>query len=143
MKKTIQIVLITAGLATCLSLAAWHNYKEPTIEIKETVKIISPDKVDAHVLLTKWQITKMLKTFEKDAHPADTLKFNTVVKSEGSGWKISSTHLARGGTPSPHLNGKFYVIDSSYVDHVGDFKSCVEYADSYKNFHDYIVISAE
>ena len=50
MKKTIQIVLITAGLATCLSLAAWHNYKEPTIEIKETIKIISPDKVDAHVL---------------------------------------------------------------------------------------------
>ena len=73
MKKTIQIVLITAGLATCLSLAAWHNYKEPTIKIKETVKIISPDKVDAHVLLTKWQITKMLKTFEEDAHPAHTI----------------------------------------------------------------------
>jgi hypothetical protein len=99
--------------------------------------------VDAHVFLTKWQLTKMLKTFEEDAHPADTLKFKTVVKSDGQGLRISSTHLARGAEPYPIPEGKYFVIDSSYVDHAGDFKSCVEYANSYKNFHDYIVISAE
>ena len=142
MKKTIQL-LIVPSVTTCFGLAAWHGYKEPKVEVKETVKIVPPKEVDAHVFLTKWQLTKMLKTFEEDAHPADTLKFKTVVKSDGQGWRISSTHLARGAEPYPIPEGKYFVIDSSYVDHAGDFKSCVEYANSYKNFHDYIVISAE
>lgn len=142
MRKTIQLLIITSA-TTCLALAAWHGYKEPKIEVKETVKVVPPEKVDAHVFLTKWQLTKMLKTFGEDAHPADTLKFKTVVKSDGDGWRISSTHLARGAEPYPIPEGKYFVIDSSYVDHSGDFKSCVEYAESYKSFHDYIVISAE
>ena len=133
-------------LSVCLPLwgvAAWHGYKEPRVQVKETVKVVPPEKVDAHVMLTKGQLDKMLSWYGEDAHPADTVRFKTVVKSDGEGWRISSTHLAKSAEPASIPEGKYFVIDSSYVDHAGDFKSCVEYAESYKDFHDYIVISAE
>ena len=34
----------------------------------------------------------------------------------------------------------FFVIDASYIDHTGNYKDCVEYADSYKDHHDYVVV---
>ena len=36
----------------------------------------------------------------------------------------------------------FYVIDASYIDHSGKYEDCVEYANSYKNHHDYVVVTA-
>ena len=93
MKKTIQLLIVTS-VTTCFGLAAWHGYKEPKVEVKETVKIVPPKEVDAHVFLTKWQLTKMLKTFEEDAHPADTLKFKTVVKSLNSSCLLKSILLS-------------------------------------------------
>ena len=138
-----KILLFASVCLPLWGVAAWHGYKEPKIQVRETVKVVSPEKVEAHVMLTKWQLDKMLSWYEKDAHPADTVRFKTVVKNDGNGWRISSTHLAKSAEPALIPEGKFFVIDSSYVDHAGDFKSCVEYAESYKNFHDYIVISAE
>jgi hypothetical protein len=85
----------------------------------------------------------MLSRFEENAHPSDSLKFKTIVKKDADGWRLSSTHLAKGADEFPLPPGQFFVVDSSYVDHAGDFKSCVEYAHSYQNFHDYIVLSAE
>tara|TARA_B100000497_G_scaffold14246_1_gene16423 strand:- start:2575 stop:3006 length:432 start_codon:yes stop_codon:yes gene_type:complete len=143
MKKTLLFASVCLPLWGCWGVAAWHGYKEPKIQVRETVKVVSPENVEAHVTLTKYQLDKMLSWYEKDAHPAETVRFKTVVKSDGDGWRISSTHLARGAEPYPIPEGRYFVIDSSYVDHTGDFKSCVEYAESYKSFHDYIVISAE
>jgi len=34
----------------------------------------------------------------------------------------------------------FFVIDASYIDHTGNYKDCVEYADSYKDHHEYVVV---
>jgi len=34
----------------------------------------------------------------------------------------------------------FFVIDASYIDHSGKYEDCVEYADSYKDHHDYVVV---
>ena len=144
MKKTIQLVFL-AGLTTCFGFAAWHGYKEPKIEVqlKETVKVIEPENAEACVSLTKWQLDKMLSMFEEDAHPSDTLNFKTIVRKESNGWRLSSTHLAKGAEKSPLPKGEFFVVDSSYIDHAGSFKDCVAYADSYKNFHDYVVVSTK
>ncbi len=37
----------------------------------------------------------------------------------------------------------YHVIDASYIDHTGKYDDCVEYADSYKNHHEYIVVSSK
>ena len=140
MKKTLLFASVCLPL---WGVAAWHGYKEPKIQVRETVKVVSPENVEAHVMLTKWQLDKMLSWYGEDAHPADTVRFKTVVKSDGEGWRISSTHLAKSAEPASIPEGKFVVVDSSYVDHAGDFNSCVEYADSYKQFLDYVVLSAE
>ena len=100
-----------------------------------------PEKVEASVFLTKWQLEKMLRHYGEDAHPSDLQQFKTVVKREADGWRISSTHLAKGAEKYPLPSGKFYVIDASYIDHHGDFKSCIDYAHSYKDHHEYIVVS--
>jgi hypothetical protein len=34
----------------------------------------------------------------------------------------------------------FFVIDASYIDHTGKYEDCVEYADSYKDHHEYVVV---
>jgi hypothetical protein len=36
-----------------------------------------------------------------------------------------------------------YVIDPSYIDYSGEYADCVVYADSYKDNHDYVVVSAK
>ena len=144
MKRSLHLLFVTS-MTTCLGIAAWHNYKEPKVEvqIKEEIRVVQPDDVEACVSLTKWQLNKMLSRFEENAHPSDSLKFKTIVKKDAGGWRLSSTHLAKGADEFPLPPGQFFVVDSSYVDHAGDFKSCVEYAHSYQNFHDYIVLSAE
>ena len=142
MKKTVRLLVLTL-LVTALGISTWHGMKEPKIQFKEMIKIIPPKEVEAYVSLTRWQAEKILKEYGDDTHPADMLKFKTIVKKDGDGWRISSTHLAKSSEPFPVPTGLHYVVDSSCIDHHGDFKSCVEYADSYKEFHDYIVLSSE
>ena len=141
MKNTFQITTLVL-FASVLGLAAWHD-RNPIIETIETVRLVSPEKLEAHVTLTKWQLDKMLREYEKDAHPSDMLKFKTLVKREGVEWRISSTHLVKDSDPYLAPQGRFFVVNPSFIDYTGDFKSCVEYAESYEKFHDYIVISAE
>lgn len=141
MKKT---VLLGFGLAIPIwAVTFWSAQNAKSVEIVERVVVSEPEKVEAHVFLTKWQIDKMSSSFSEDSHPSDTVKFNSIVRKDGSGWRISSTHLVKGSERYPTPKGPYYVVDSSYVDHSGDFKSCIEYADSYKEFHDYIVVSPE
>ena len=52
-------------------------------------------------------------------------------------------HLVKDSDPYLAPQGRFFVVNPSFIDYTGDFKSCVEYAESYEKFHDYIVISAE
>jgi len=141
MKKTI---LLGFGLAVPIwGVTFWSAQAAKSVEIVEKVVLSEPEKVEAHVFLTKWQIDKMVSSFEKDSHPSDTLKFKTIVRKDSEGWRMSSTHLVKDSEKYPTPNGPYYVVDSSYVDHSGDFKSCIEYANSYKQFHDYIVVSPE
>lgn len=143
MKKTL-IAKIGLGLVIPIwGATIWSTYKGKNVEIVEKAVLSEPEKLEAHVLLTKWQIDKMSSSFKNDAHPSDILKFKTVVRKDSDGWRISSTHLVKSADQCPIPKGKFIVVDSSYVDHSGDFKSCVEYANSYKEFHDYIVVSPE
>lgn len=37
----------------------------------------------------------------------------------------------------------YYVIDASFIDHSGSYEECVEYADYYKDNHDYVVVTAK
>ena len=141
MKNTFKITTLVL-FASILGLAAWHD-RNPIIETVEIVRVVPPEKLEAHVSLTKWQLDKMLSEYEEDAHASDMLKFKTLVKRDGSGWRISSTHLVKDSDPFSTPQGRFFVVDLSSIDYTGDFKSCVEYADGYKKFHDYIVISAE
>tara|TARA_R100001377_G_scaffold62982_1_gene38698 strand:+ start:1327 stop:1776 length:450 start_codon:yes stop_codon:yes gene_type:complete len=140
LKLTITGTVI--GVAVGASL--WHWYKEPKIEVhvKETVKEVCPADAEACVSLTKWQLNKMLNMFEEDAHPSDSLKFKTIIKKDAVGWKLSSTHLAKGAEALPLPSGEFFVVDSNYIDHSGSFKDCIEYADSYKKFHNYVVVGS-
>lgn len=142
MKKTVRLLMLTL-LLTVLCISTWHGIKEPKIQFKEMIKIIPPKEVEAYVSLTRWQAEKILKEYGDDAHPADMLKFKTIVKKDGEGWRISSTHLVKYSEPFTAPVGLHYVVDASYIDHHGDFKSCVEYANSYKDFHDYVVLSSE
>ena len=34
----------------------------------------------------------------------------------------------------------FLVVDTNYVDHTGDYDSCVEYKEYFKDHHDYVVV---
>ena len=85
----------------------------------------------------------MLNMFEAESHPSDSLIFKTIIKKDAMGWRLSSTHLAKGAEANTLQSGEYFVVDSSYIDHAGSFKDCIEYADSYKNFHDYIVVTTK
>ena len=142
MKRT--ILLLAAGLLPLWGAAIFlADFKgETRIVNNEVVVVAKPESIEASVFLTKWQVEKMCKAFEEDSHPSDIMKFDTVVKHELDGtWIISSTHLAKGADKYPLPKGDFYVVDASYVDHFGDFKSCIDYAHSYKDHHEYIVLS--
>jgi len=138
MKVTLLLALASSPF---FGAALWHAYKEPKVEVQIEERLIEPEKVEAAVELTKWQVEKMLQHFDED-HPSEMQRFTTLVKREADGsWRISSTHLAKGAEKYPLPDGKFYVIDASYIDHHGDFKSCIDYAHSYKDHHEYIVVS--
>lgn len=139
MKVTLLLALASSPF---FAAALWHGYKEPKVEVQIEERLVEPEKVEAAVELTKWQLEKMLSHYEEDAHPSDLQRFRSVVKRQPDGsWRISSTHLAKGAEQYPLPSGKFYVIDASYIDHHGDFKSCIDYAHSYKDHHEYIVVS--
>ncbi len=122
--------------------ASWKVFQDPIITVEVEEKVVQPEKVEACVSLTKWQVQKMLNYFSED-HPSEMQTFKTVVKREANGWRISSTHLAKGAEKYPLPNGSFFVIDASYIDHSGDFKSCINYAHSYKDNHEYIIVTSK
>ena len=37
----------------------------------------------------------------------------------------------------------YYVIDASYIDHSGKYEDCIEYAELYKDHHEYIVVTSK
>ena len=125
------------------ALATWHCFKDPIIQTKIEKEIVHPEKIEACVSLTKFQLEKMLSHFEEDDHPSEMKRFKSLVKKDGSGWRISSTHLAKGAENYPLPDGKFFVVDASFIDYHGDFKDCINYAHSYKDNHEYIVVSAK
>jgi len=139
MKKTLLFAFASLPL---WAWASWRVFQPSEVEVKIEERVIQPEKVEACVSLTKWQVQKMLDYFSED-HPSEMQTFKTVVKQEANGWRISSTHLAKGAEKYPLPNGSFFVIDASYIDHSGDFKSCIDYAYSYKDNHEYIVVTAK
>lgn len=54
-----------------------------------------PQQLNASVMLSKWQVHKMLNSFDEDDHMAEMRVFHSVVKNSADGWRISSTHLVR------------------------------------------------
>ena len=133
-------------LATALplwGLATWHCIKEPKTQTKIETRLVYPEKVEACVSLTKFQLEKMLSHFNEDDHPSEMKRFKSLVKREGTRWRISSTHLAKGAEEYPLPDGKFFVVDASFIDYHGDFKDCINYAHSYKDNHESIVVSAK
>lgn len=93
--------------------------------------------------LTKFQLEKMLSHFNDDDHPSEMKRFQSLVKKEGDRWKISSTHLAKGAEKYALPDGDFLVVDASFIDYHGNFKDCITYASSYKDNHEYIVVSVK
>lgn len=133
-------------LATSLplwALATWSCFRSPEIRTVTEEKIVYPEKVEACVSLTKFQLEKMLGHFNEDDHPSEMKRFKSLVKREGDRWRISSTHLAKGAEKYSLPDGKFFVVDASFIDYHGDFKDCVTYAHSYQDNHEYIVVSAK
>jgi hypothetical protein len=85
--KTI-LLLITALCAVSTSTVLfWQPYSPPPPP--------PPQQLNASVMLSKWQVQKMLNSFEKDDHMAEMRVFHSVVKNSSDGWRISSTHLVR------------------------------------------------
>ena len=133
-------------LATSLplwALATWSCFRSPEVRTVTEEKIVYPEKVEACVSLTKFQLEKMLGHFNEDDHPSEMKRFKSLVKREGDRWRISSTHLAKGAEKYSLPDGKFFVVDASFIDYHGDFKDCINYAYSYKDNHEYIVLSAK
>lgn len=133
-------------LATSLplwALATWSCFRSPEVRTVTEEKIVYPEKVEACVSLTKFQLEKMLGHFNEDDHPSEMKRFKSLVKREGDRWRISSTHLAKGAEKYSLPDGKFFVVDASFIDYHGDFKDCVTYAHSYQDNHEYIVVSAK
>jgi hypothetical protein len=141
MKRT--ILLLAAGLLPLWGAAIFlAQFRADTIYVPQEIYIEMPrNDIEATVILTRWQVEKMCSMFKDSSNPAESLEFGTVVKNEGEKWVISSTLLTHGAHKYPLPKGDFYVVDASYVDHHGDFKSCIDYAHSYKDHHEYIVLS--
>ncbi len=133
-------------IATALplwALATWSCFRSPEVKTVTEEKIVYPEKVEACVSLTKFQLEKMLGHFNEDDHPSEMKRFKSLVKREGNRWRISSTHLAKGAEKYSLPDGNFFVVDASFIDYHGDFKDCINYAHSYKDNHEYIVVSAK
>ena len=100
-------------LATSLplwALATWSCFRSPEVETVVQEKIVYPEKVEACVSLTKFQLEKMLGHFNEDDHPSEMKRFKSLVKREGDRWRISSTHLAKGAEKYSLPDGKFFVV---------------------------------
>ena len=130
------LALCITPIAAVLLISASSDLPQP---VEEAVKE-SPKKISASVILSKWQVEKMLGSFNDDDHPSDMRVFTSVVKEYAEGWKISSTHLVRNPKDVILPTTEFHVIDSAFVDYSGTFRECVEYANAFKNHHDYIVV---
>tara|TARA_B100000497_G_scaffold126288_1_gene164772 strand:- start:1346 stop:1765 length:420 start_codon:yes stop_codon:yes gene_type:complete len=135
-------LLLVTSLTLC-AFATWGCFKTPKVKTVTQEKIVYPEKVEACVSLTKFQLEKMLGHFNEDDHPSEMKRFKSLVKREGDRWRISSTHLAKGAEKYSLPDGKFFVVDASFIDYHGDFKDCINYAHSYKDNHEYIVVSAK
>lgn len=60
-------------------------------------------------------------------------------------WNFQTSSADEYSTPPEQSKKKemYYVIDASYIDHSGEYADCIEYADRYKDYHDYVVVSAK
>jgi hypothetical protein len=150
-RNSTKIMKKSIVLAFCiLPIAAYSGYgvmnllfRAPTVPPKPVdERKIEGDlkKINASVLLSKWQVEKMMGSFKDDDHPSDMRVFTSVVNRSADGWRISSTHLVRNSKNVVLPTTDYHVIDSSYIDFSGNLRECVEYASSYKDHHDYIVV---
>lgn len=99
MKKSIVLSLCILPMAAYSGYGVMNLFfKAPTSDPKpvEQKKIEGPPKqINASVLLSKWQVQKMLSSFKDDDHSSDMRVFTSVVNKSANGWRISSTHLVR------------------------------------------------
>ena len=142
-KEKMKTQLFLAVSLTLCALATWTSFKTPEVKTVIQEEIIYPEKVEACVSLTKFQLEKMLSHFNEDDHPSEMKRFKSLVKKDVNGWRISSTHLAKGADDYPLPDGDFLVVDASFIDYHGNFKDCITYAHSYQDNHEYIVVSVK
>ena len=142
-KEKMKTQLFLAISLTLCALATWSSFKTPEVKTVIQEEIVYPEKVEACVSLTKFQLEKMLSHFNEDDHPAEMKRFKSLVKRDANGWRISSTHLAKGADKYPLPDGDFLVVDASFIDYHGNFKDCINYAHSYQDNHEYIVVSVK
>jgi hypothetical protein len=129
--------------ALCITPIAAVLFSSTSPDLPETISVETkeePEQISASVLLSKWQVEKMMRSFNDDDHPSDMRVFTSVVNNSADGWRISSTHLVRNPKNVILPTTDYHVIDSSYIDFSGNLRECVEYARSYKGHHDYIVV---
>ena len=92
MNNRLIAILYACGLFFTVGMIALsHDRVRVDVQVKE----VTLDNAEASVSLSKWQVSKMLAAFEEDDHPSETRVFNTVIKKDFEGWRLSSTHLAR------------------------------------------------
>ena len=82
-------ILLPAALCAVPIALLWRPYAPPS------PPPAPPQQLNASVMLTKWQVQKMLASFDEDDHMAEMQVFHSVVKNSPDGWRISSTHLVR------------------------------------------------
>lgn len=114
----------------------------PKVVVEKKVEE-TPKQINASVRLTKWQLEKMLSNFYEQDPPSEMRVFNSVVNHSADGWQISSTHLVKNPKHVFLPTKDYHVVDASSIDFSGSFKECVDYADEFKDHHEYIVISVD
>lgn len=86
--KTILLTITALCAVSTSTVLFWQPYSPPPPPAP-------PQQLNASVMLTKWQVHKMLNSFDEDDHMAEMRVFHSVVKNSADGWRISSTHLVR------------------------------------------------
>ena len=81
-------LFLAASLTFCV-LVTWDYFKTPEVKTITQEKIVYPEKVEACVSLTKFQLEKMLSHFNEDDHPSEMKRFKSLVKRDANGWRIS------------------------------------------------------
>ena len=87
MKPLLLIMTALCAVSTSTVLF-WQPYAPPPPPAP-------PQQLNASVMLSKWQVHKMLNSFDEGDHMAEMRVFHSVVKNSADGWRISSTHLVR------------------------------------------------